>query len=584
MRRWLHLLIVLTFALGALGTVNRNTPARAQEGPTGIFYGTWPYQLPPDQHLNSFVTGGANENLGVAFWPLVELPSAWYIWAEERYEPLLAEEFGFDGEEAYVLKIHKDATWSNGTPVTADDVLGTYAIGRILVWEDFNYVDHLEKVDDKTVRFVLSVPTLRVERLILKTYIRSAETYAPLIEKSIEMFESGATSTDQAWLDLQTEIKEFRPEAMIASGPYVYSLDDVGDSYMTLHWQPNSHLSSQVKFGEIRIWAGETEATTPLVLSGEIAHATNNYPPSTQQAFLDAGIRILRPPLLYGAALYFNHNRSPWNIKEVRQAVAMVIDREENAFLQRGLSGRPVQYMAGLSDALVPFWLDEETINKLNPYTKDLEEAAALLESIGFEQRDGKWYDADGNPVQGEYIFQAEWTDFAASAQHATDELNAFGFDITARAVPWQQQLDDIRDGNFDLAVMSWGRGSPFPADHFTNPLRRFNYLGLTEGRPGIGFQMQFEWNGEQIDLDKMIADSAAGMDREAQKALVAQIALIYNDLLPCVPLSELVGTEPLNEQLLSGIPAEDDPIWQNVNSENAITYLILMGVLGPAQ
>lgn len=584
MKRYVHLLIVLSVIVGVVGAFGISRPVRAQEGPTGAFFGTWPYQLPPDHHLNSFSTGGANEQLGVAFWPLVELPFGWYIWAENRYEGLLAESFGFEGDNAYVVKMWDDANWSNGTPVTADDVLATFAIGRILKWDHFNYITAVEKVDDKTVRFVLSAPSLRAERLILKTQIRCAQTYGELAQKATELYESGATDQDQAWLDLQTEIKEFRPTEMIASGPWTYSLDDVGDAYMTLHWQPHSHFSNVVKFGEIRIWAGETEATTPLVLDGSIAHATNNYPPSTQQAFLDAGIRILRPPLLYGGALYFNHARHPWDIKEVRQAVAMVIDRAENAFLQRGLSGLPVRYMAGMSDALVPVWLDEETIAQLNPYEKDLDAAAALLESIGWTRHNGKWLDAEGNPIVAEYIFQAEWVDFAASAQHATDQLNAFGFDITARAVPWQQQLEDIRDGNFDLAVMSWGRGSPFPADHFWNPLIRFNYVGLTEGRPGMNFPMQFEWNGEQIDLEKLIADSAAGLDFEAQKAIVAKIALIYNDLLPCVPLSELVGTEPLNESLLSDIPPEDDPLWKNSNAENAITFWVLTGVLGPAQ
>ena len=38
---------------------------------------------------------------------------------------------------------------------------------------------------------------------------------------------------------------------------------------MTLHWQPNSIFSDTVQFGEVRIWYGETEAVTPLVLDGE---------------------------------------------------------------------------------------------------------------------------------------------------------------------------------------------------------------------------------------------------------------------------------------------------------------------------
>src|SRR5690606_360758 len=122
-------------------------------------------------------------------------------------------------------------------------------------------------------------------------------------------------------------------------------------TYMTLHWQPNSIFSDSVNFGEIRIWAGETEATTPLVLSGEIGHATNVYPPSTLEAFAAAGINTVAIPRGYGPALLFQHDTYPWNITEVRQASALVIDREENAFLTNGLGATATVYMAGLADS-----------------------------------------------------------------------------------------------------------------------------------------------------------------------------------------------------------------------------------------
>ncbi len=47
-------------------------------------------------------------------------------------------------------------------------------------------------------------------------------------------------------LTVATAIEEFRPETLNATGPYSYALSDVGEAFMTLHWQPNSIFSASV--------------------------------------------------------------------------------------------------------------------------------------------------------------------------------------------------------------------------------------------------------------------------------------------------------------------------------------------------
>ena len=94
---------------------------------------------------------------------------------------------------------------------------------------------------------------------------------------------------------------------------------------------------------------------------------------------------------------------------------------------------------------------------------------------------------------------------------------------------------------------------------------------------------MEFEWNGEQVDLNQMINDSSAGLDVEKQKEIAGQVALIINDLLPYVPLNMLISVEPFNTDLIDGAPAPDDPILQNPSSaDHFVIYYLLTGVLGP--
>lgn len=586
MKRTLHFLLIVTLTFGLVGMFTQ--PAKAQDAPNGTWFGTWPYVLPPEHSFNAFITtGGLETNLGALFRSYVQLPMTFYMWATGEYKPLLADSWGFSDDNSYYwTKIREDANWSNGDPVTADDVIATYAIGRIMGWSDFAYIDRLEKVDEKTVNYIFleGQQSLLAERFILKNYISPAKTYGDLAAKAQELYDSGKTKDDAEWTALIDEINAFRPEELLASGPYIYTMDDVGDAYMTLHWQPNSIFSDSVKFGEIRVWAGETEVTTPLVLNGEIAHATNVYPPSTLDAFASAGVNTVSIPRGYGPALLFQHDVAPWNIKEVRQAVALVIDRTENAFLTNGLGATGTVYMSGLADSMVPVWLSQEVIDQLDRYELDTERATELLTSVGFSKNaDGKWADADGNVITSEFKFPAEFADFAGMAQNAAEQMNEFGFDITTRAVPWQQAAEDIRNGDFELSVWSWSAGSPFAARQFFAPIQRFNYVGLTQGQKGMNFPMELEWEGQQIDLNQMINDTSAGLDVEKQKELTEQVALIINELMPYVPLNMLVSVEPFNTDLIDGGPAADDPILQNPSGiDHFVIYHLLTGVLGP--
>src|SRR5690606_3980842 len=162
------------------------------------------------------------------------------------------------------------------------DIVTTYAMGRLVGWSQFNYIDEVEKVDDLTVHFHFNgEPSLLAEQLLLREPIVADDTYGEFTQRALDLFATDATNEAEEWAALLAELREYRPTEYIASGPYTYTLDDVGDSFMTLNWQPNSIFSDDVQFGQLKLWAGETESTTPLVLSGEIAHATNVYPPAT---------------------------------------------------------------------------------------------------------------------------------------------------------------------------------------------------------------------------------------------------------------------------------------------------------------
>lgn len=583
-----RLLMPFLIALLVLGSVVPLTLAQDDmEGPTGQWLGTWPYTLPPDHHLNAYASGGPNSNLGNVYRGLVELTPAFYLWATDEYTGILATEWGFtDDNTAYEITFRDDATWSNGEQVNADDVIATYALGRLVGWSQFNFIDDVEKVDDFTVRFhfIDGEPSLDAERLLLKEYIASEDTYGELADRALELFETDADSESDEWQALLTEVQEFRPEELVASGPYTYTLDDVGDSFMTLSWQPNSIYSDSVNFGELKLWAGETDSTTPLVLSGELAHSTNVYPPSTVESFQEAGIDIVTIPRGYGPAMLFNLAQEPWGTKEVRQAIAHVIDRDQNAFLTNGFGATGTETMSGILDSLAPTMLQDDALSSLNDYDLNLDRAAELLEDAGYTRNDdGIWEDGDGNTLSAEWVFPAEFADFAGASQDAIAQLNDFGFDISARALPWQEVPDLIRNGDFELSVWSWGAGSPLAARHFYNPVQRWT-TALSEDQPGLAINMDVEYEGESYNLDELINNVNNGLDTSVHAERASLVAQILNDQMYYIPLNIILSAEPFNTELIDGLPADDDPILLNpTGSDHFIILYILNGNLSPA-
>lgn len=577
--RFVVLFALLALALGSFAS-------SAQEAPSGTWLGTWPYAAPGTHNLNSFATGGLNDNLGLVYRPLVELTPAYYLWATNEYMPILAESWGFvDDNAAYQIVLKEGALWSNGDPITSADVVNTYAIGRILGWSQFSYIDSVEAVDERTVRFNFTEgkESLLAERLFLKEHVVASANYGELAAEAIALFEAGKTKDDQEWKDLAAKITEFRPETLIASGPYTYTLADVGEAFMTLKWQPNSLFSNSVNFGELKIWAGETEVTTPLILSGELAHSTNVYPPATIDSFAAEGIRLVTVPRGYGPTLLFNFTVAPFDNVLVRQAMAHAINREQSAFLTNGLGASGTVYMSGILDSLTPNLLSQETIDALNKYEYNLEGAAALMEQAGFTRNaDGKWADASGATISVEYTFPADFADFSAAARDATAQLNEFGFDISERALPWQEAAEAIRLGDFQLSVWSWGAGAPFAFNNLNNPIRRWTSATLPPEKPGMGLDLTSIMVGDQ-NLNDAIVNVNAGLDAEAQKEAAGAISLLMNENVFYIPLNEMLSVEPLNEAAIAGAPADGDPIYQNPSNDHFIIWLILNGTLSAA-
>lgn len=557
----LMLLIILSIAPLSVGAQDDN-----------VFRGAWPFSVPGVGHNNTFVSN--NFALGI-YQDLTEPASAMYLWAADDWVNLMATGWETDGDN-FVVSLRDDCTWSDGSTFGADDMVATFNIRRLQGAAVFKYVDDVTAVDANTVAFHMSNPSSVMPRFVLRERIRAASVYGDIAGRAAELSAAGKTSSDPEWSALVAELNELRPAEFVSSGPFTLSEADITDTQLTLNKRAESCLAGPVNFDQVVLMNGETPTVTPLVMNREVHYATHGFPPATEMAFDAMGVRILRPPVYGGPALYFNYAENPlFSEVDFRQAIAYAVDRDQNGAIALGRSGIRQQYMSGFSDNLLGNWLTDDELAGLNRYDWDQAKADELLSGLGMSRGDDNvWVDADGNRLSFELIFPAEYADWSGAAQNLSDQLNAYGIEIELRGIQFQQQNEDALDGNYELAIRAWGAGNPHPNFSYDVVLRTYNQVEAGIGdRPGQSLPLTQMVGGEEVNLEELFVATAEGIDAEGQQAAMAALAAAYNELLPQVPLFERYGNNPAFPGLTW--PEDSDSVY--INSPYGDSFVVLM-------
>ncbi|REF38152.1 ABC transporter substrate-binding protein [Thermasporomyces composti] len=564
-------------------------------GGVAEFHGAYPYQVPPKGHFN-FMSGVTDAILaGTPYQDLILIPGGMWLWAEKKWVPMLAEKWAFDeAAKTFTYTVRQGITWSDGKPVTAKDVVTTFWCRRVMRQVEWQFLENVEATDDYTVVFTMKKPSTVIERYALRQGIFSDATYGEFARRAQELFQQGKDLDSPEGKKLNEELQAYRPKDLenevITNGPYRWDFNSITNAQLTLVKNEKGYLADTVQFDKIVLYNGEVPTVTPLVLSGEVDYATHGFPVATEKQLIQKGVRIIRPPIYSGPALFFNMDKIPeFRDVRVRRAFAHAINRDDNGTFALGESGVGVKFMAGFSDNQVPDWLSPEDQEKLNKYEYDLEKAAVLLAEAGWRKQGDSWIKPDGKPAAYELIYPAEFADWSAAGENLAKQLTAFGIKVTGRGVTHTQQPIDVDKGAFQLAIQAWGSSSqPHPHFSFVTDLFTHNIpIAANQGGKGMGFELkqQTEAFGE-VDLEAVVTAAGEGLDEEIQKKNVTTAAIAFNELLPIVPLFERYGNNPaLEGTRVEAWPDDSDPILKNSPyADNFTIMLILDGRLKPAK
>ncbi len=370
----------------------------------------------------------------------------------------------------YTFTIREDAVWSDGTPITADDMI--FAINAIKS-EDINTVletnvasiNSVNKIDDKTYEIVLNGANCAALSDFSGIRFLPAHKFAA----DFSDFDPAAENTS---------IENTQPD--ISGGPYI--LDTwTPDEGQTFHANP-TYWAGEPKIPYlVNKVIGDQAVAVQSIQSGDIDYVNFNGDLFQQIAdtsnlqygsFPNISVNFLSlnwgdpndPQPAYnedGSAT----DQAPhplFSDVALRQAVAMGFDVNEVLATLGADGGTP------LIGAVTPSigWAYD---NDLQRYPYDPEGAAALLEEAGWVDSDGDGVrEKDGVPLAFTIKYSNILKHFETTALIAQDQLSDIGFQVDLQLLEWGDYLNEVYFGQmYDVTPMSnsGGTNTPDPND-----------------------------------------------------------------------------------------------------------------------
>lgn len=388
------------------------------------------------QNWNPYLTETKfSEDLLALIYPSLVVEQPDYRNHPPTLEPSLATKWAFsnDGLEL-MIELRHDLIWSDGRPVTADDVVFTWEAqtSQEVGWYGAytkDFIETVEKVDDFAVRFRFSqsYPYQLMdanEGLILPSHLWGQIPF------------SQWHSTD--W---QTRV--------VGAGPFV-PINHVPQQEIVLGANPDYRLGEVAKIESVvwRIVPDQLSLMTQL-LAGDFDFVNSLAPEEAQRVAENPDLQLVDIPHRGYTHICWNTTRPELADPRVRRALGMAINRQTIIdTVYRGFA-RP-----SIGPILSTMWAFDGT---LKPLPHDPHQASLLLAGSGWSDTDGDGtLDKDGRPLSIELLTNAENHMRQDICLLVARDLRSIGVDATPKTVEWGTFLSRLAEGKFDGAVNRW--------------------------------------------------------------------------------------------------------------------------------
>jgi peptide/nickel transport system substrate-binding protein len=349
-----------------------------------------------------------------------------------------------DDRKSWTVRLRPNARWSDGQPITADDVLNTIAIQRnpALVTDvvfDWSMLSKVEKVDPHTLRFDLASPYAPFLANSLTTFVVPAHIYG-----AIDVAKMGADPISQ--------------EPPVTGGPFRFETrnrDEVDLVANPDYYAGRAHLDRMV----FKILPDATAAANAIA-NGDVGWEPDLSASALEKLKGSPGVQVVEYPDLSFYDVRFNDRPSHlFGDKLVRQAFAYAIDKE--AITRKVTDGRGTALWGGIAPETWAF--DPTAVVRYKP---DLTRAKRLMQEAGWA------VGADGIAAKGGTRFSTKFyvrNDAPARVMAVgiiAAQARAIGMDLQPTPVPYYNPadkssfFDPLKKGEYDIAFTGFASGA----------------------------------------------------------------------------------------------------------------------------
>ncbi len=373
--------------------------------------------------------------------PHIFEPLMVYDFDDVTLKPLLAEsyEISDDGLEI-TFQLRDNVRFSDGVPITADDVIFTYEtiinpkVDAADIANMYVDVEKAVKVNERVVKFTMKRPYFKALEILSFWDIG-------IYPKHIYEFE-----------DAQQFNK--RVSEPIGSGPYAFEKWDTGQQIVLRrnenYWGPKPKLKKVIyKFvlnPIAAVQALRSHEADVIIPEPDQFSDLANYDEFKKEfdclAYWNPGA-----PFYY---LGWNQDTPFFKDKRVRLAMTHIINRQE--IISKLLKGQG-EMITG------PFYIKgPQNDPDIRPWPYDLDRSKELLDEAGWvDSNSDGLRDKDGVAFRFKFMYSSASALYERLAKLLKDEAAKVGIEMIADPYEWSVLMPRLSDRKFEAMVMGWG-------------------------------------------------------------------------------------------------------------------------------
>ncbi|MEK3942752.1 ABC transporter substrate-binding protein [Paenibacillus sp. FSL H3-0310] len=422
--------------------------------------------------------------------------------------PELAESWDVsDDQLTYTFHLRKDLKFSDGSPLTADDVAFTWTIQYDKSYDGSSQLPSLNVKGGKAYKEGTS-PTVEGIKVI------DPQTISATLEQpnATALVQLGSNVLSKAFYGKDYKIGNLEyikklHEKPLGDGPYKLEKFIPGQE---VRFVANENYFKGKPKTEHFIYKTTEGDVWQFVETGEVDYASFSATDENIEKLKALGFVNIIPytPSTYGY-LQVNLKHEQLKDKLVRQAIVYGLDRQ-SIYVDAAQGAGSI---ANIPASPISWSYTEEGIN---PYKYDPEKAKQLLDEAGWTVGAGGIREKDGKPLSIHYLgSKSKNTDIFIAV--AKENFEALGIEFQPEVfADFNSLVSKVEGGDYDLVSFSTSM--------------------LTD--PSDGF-MQF-FDGEITDYDnpkflELYNKALATTDIEARKAVYKELYQLFNDELPII-------------------------------------------------